>query len=358
MNKSSSPSLPHSLPHSQPQTQTQRHTHSLPPFLQNILDNIRKQKQFNAKEWIEDKTDKLNIYMRNAGLSACVIAVSGGIDSAVTYKLANYAMNKVNSPIKKVLGLALPIKSTEKVWTRALNLDTCKDCNRIYAECSSTNESQELITNGMEIYNQLGSSISVLDQSSIFDDIIYEVRNKVALWNIPKDSQKFADGQLKSYMRTPINYYVAQLLSAAGLPAIVLGTGNKDEDRYLAYFCKAGDGVVDVQLISDLHKSEVFTIGKELNVPENILNAPPTADLWEGQTDEDELGFSYDFVELLLEYHDMSLEKQKDFKVSCILNDMKSETIGSVWDYFVENKTKAEKIHNRNKHKLNFPVNL
>ena len=60
-----------------------------------------------------------------------------------------------------------------------------------------------------------------------------------------------------------------------------------DEDGYLCYFCKAGDGVVDVQLIADLHKSEVFTVGKYLEVPEDILVAPPSADLWDGQTDEE-----------------------------------------------------------------------
>ena len=77
---------------------------------------------------------------------------------------------------------------------------------------------------------------------------------------------------------------------------MVMGTGNHDEDGYLGYFCKAGDGVVDVQLIADLHKSEVFKVGAVLGVPQSILSSPPSADLWEGQTDEDELGVTYDFV--------------------------------------------------------------
>lgn len=104
----------------------------------------------------------------------------------------------------------------------------------------------------------------------------------------------FADGQLRSYMRTPVGYYAAQLLSSHGFPCIVVGTGNLgmylatdcclelDEDGYLLYFCKAGDGVSDVQLIADIHKSEVFKVAKELNVPKSVLEAPPSADLWEG----------------------------------------------------------------------------
>ena len=85
-------------------------------------------------------------------------------------------------------------------------------------------------------------------------------------------SNDYSKGQLRSYMRTPINYYLAQTLSEQGYPAIVMGTGNMDEDGYLAYFCKYWDGAVDVQLILDLHKSEVFKVGKYLSIPKNILN--------------------------------------------------------------------------------------
>lgn len=74
---------------------------------------------------------------------------------------------------------------------------------------------------------------------------------------------------------------------------MVVGTGNlgeacgflinlADEDGYLLYFCKAGDGVSDIQLIADLHKSEVFKVAKEIKVPRSVLEAAPSADLWEG----------------------------------------------------------------------------
>merc|ERR1711982_45345 len=128
---------------------------------------------------------------------------------------------------------------------------------------------------------------------------------------------KFSTGQLKSYQRTPVGYYTAQLLTQQGFPCIVLGTGNYDEDGYLCYFCKAGDGIADVQLIADLHKSEVFTVGHHLKVPGEILNAAPSADLWDGQTDKDELGISYDFVELFTEYLRLSAEEQEKIKSEC-----------------------------------------
>merc|ERR1719297_373665 len=115
-------------------------------------------------------------------------------------------------------------------------------------------------------------------------------------------------------MRTPSAYYIGQLLSTKGIPTIVMGTGNKDEDGYLAYFCKAGDGVVDVQLIADLHKSQVFEVGNILGVPKSILTAAPSADLWDDQTDEDELGFPYDFIELWTTFLDFDEAKQKEIR--------------------------------------------
>jgi len=138
-------------------------------------------------------------------------------------------------------------------------------------------------------------------------------------------------------------------LSQSGYPCVVMGTGNYDEDGYLCYFCKAGDGVVDIQLIADLHKSEVFQVGKYLDVPEEILGAAPSADLWEGQTDEDEMGISYDFIELYIGYLRMTPEEQENMKNCC------SE---EAWQQFLHFEKIANDIHRRNAHKLNSPVNL
>ena len=149
-------------------------------------------------------------------------------------------------------------------------------------------------------------------------------------------------------MRTPTNYYASQLLKEQGFPAIVIGTGNKDEDGYLAYFCKYGDGAVDVQLISDLHKSEVFQVGKFLGIPESILEAPPSADLWEGHTDEEEMGFSYDFIEFYTGYY-LDLEDKITF-VNSLSDFSKAE--------FLRYEGLCVGIHNRNAHKLAGVINL
>jgi len=104
------------------------------------------------------------------------------------------------------------------------------------------------------------------------------------------------------------------------------------------------------QLISDLHKSEVFKLGKYLGIPESILEAKPSADLWDGQTDEGEIGVSYDFVELFAGWYlDLSAINRKAF-VESISDDARKE--------FEENKALCVKIHNANKHKLTGVVNL
>ncbi len=120
-------------------------------------------------------------------------------------------------------------------------------------------------------------------------------------------------------------------------------------DASFRYYCKAGDGVVDVQLIADLHKSEVFLVAREIGVPASILQAPPSADLWEGQTDEDELGMSYDFVELYIEH--LMLPKDERAKFVAGLDAESAELLASLGN-------KADEVHRRNNHKAGGPRNL
>eukprot|EP01006_Ploeotia_vitrea_P024376 TRINITY_DN57167_c0_g1_i1.p1 TRINITY_DN57167_c0_g1~~TRINITY_DN57167_c0_g1_i1.p1 ORF type:complete len:302 (+),score=68.37 TRINITY_DN57167_c0_g1_i1:51-956(+) len=289
--------------------------------LQAALEDIRSKRAFNAADWIEKKCKMFNEWMKNAGLKGCVVNVSGGIDSAVTLGLCMKASKMEGSTIEKVLGICQPIKSTESVWKR-----------------------------GLDAIEKFGAISTTIDGTGTFEAMSKQIEDEMKAKGVPiSDKQGFARGQLKSYLRTPVAFFAAQSLNASGIPSVVVGTGNKDEDGYLCYFCKAGDGVCDVQLINDLHKKEVFTVAKELGAPESIIVAPPTADLWEGQTDEDELGFSYDFVELWTTY--LAYDEAKQAELKAKLGDeakAQFETLGAA----------AAKVHNANKHKLNFPVNL
>nr|AGU68136.1 NAD+ synthase (glutamine-hydrolysing) [Strigomonas oncopelti] len=288
----------------------------LHPELLHALEKFRAQRHFNAAEWVEVKCSKLNEYMRRCGLKGCVTSISGGIDSAVVLALCARAMRMPDSPIQKNIGLCQPILSSE--WA---------------------------LQRGKENIAACGATEVVVDQTELHTALSTLIEQAVGI-----TGKDFARGQLRSYMRTPPGFYVAQLCSQEGVPAIVMGTGNKDEDFYLGYFCKAGDGVVDVQLISDLHKSEVFQVAAVLDVPLNTRSAAPSADLWQAQTDEEELGFPYDFVELFTGWYRMQTETAKMGFLEQLSAPAREQ---------FERYTKAcEDVHRRNAHKLHGQVNL
>jgi NAD+ synthase len=90
-------------------------------------------------------------------------------------------------------------------------------------------------------------------------------------------------------------YYFANQLNY-----LVCGTGNKSE-LMLGYFTKHGDGATDILPIGGLLKKQVRNLAKELRIPQCIINKPPTAGLWPGQTDEGEMGISYRELDDILE---------------------------------------------------------
>lgn len=279
--------------------------------LQELLADVRKKRAFSPSTWVTKKVDTLNQYAKSSGITGCVVNLSGGIDSAVTFALLSRAKATENSPITKVLGIAQPISSTASIQNRTYELSS-------YGE------------------------IITVDQTEIFKSLASVVEDACGI-----RGKEFARGNLKSYMRTPVAFYVTQLLSQKGIPSVVVGTGNYDEDGFLYYFSKAGDGVSDIQLIHDLHKSEVFKVGRYLGIPDSILNAPPSADLWEGQTDEAEIGASYDFVELYV-----TVEKDNELKKKLAAMSpeakLQYERVGTL----------LQNVHLKNCHKEVFPLNI
>ncbi len=93
---------------------------------------------------------------------------------------------------------------------------------------------------------------------------------------------------------------------------LVAGTGNKVEDFGVGFYTKYGDGGVDIAPIADLMKSEVYALGRELGISDEILTALPTDGLWEdNRTDESQIGAGYDELEWAMTYAAMTEEEQK-----------------------------------------------
>lgn len=282
--------------------------------LETKLELIRKNKNFNAKKYIDDKSKILNKYMKKSNLSACVVAVSGGIDSAVVLSLVNYASRQENSPIKKIVPLLLPISNSVGI----------------------TNQ-DSATKRGENLCKSLNLHPYIIDLGIINAEITKLVEEKLDI-----TASSWAIGQLGPYSRTPILCYTTSLLTQEGFNAITVGTTNRSEFSYIGYVGKFSDEAVDIQLISDIYKSEVYLVAKELNVIDDIIKATPSGDMYDSRTDEMVFGASYDFLELYLEFLNLSKQEQTEF-----LKNLDKESLNK-FDFYSNN---IENLHKYNLHK-------
>ena len=209
---------------------------------EKVIDHIVK--------WLKD-------YATNAKVNGFVVGVSGGIDSAVTSTLCA----KTGLP---TLCLEMPIHQAKSHVSRA----------------------HEHI---VQLKNRFGN---VTDERVDLTPVFEEFKTEVSL----KGKQKTVDMALantRARLRMTTLYYHAGLLDR-----LVAGTGNKVEDFGVGFYTKYGDGGVDLSPIADLLKSEVYTIGEDLEVPNSIMNAAPSDGLFgDARSDEDQIGANYDELE-------------------------------------------------------------
>ena len=158
---------------------------------------------------------------------------------------------------------------------------------------STTTPTEDKI-HGVEIAQTLGIDYKEIAIDSILNEYL-------SMTQLEEDT--LAIGNLKARIRMSIIYYYANSNNY-----LVSGTGNKSE-ILIGYFTKYGDGACDIEPIGDLYKNDVYKLAEFLDVPEEILEKPPRAGLWTNQTDEDEIGMSYDLIDQIL-----YLYTEKDLK--------------------------------------------
>ncbi len=192
--------------------------------------------------------------VRESSTGGIVVGMSGGIDSAVVAVLAGQACGG------NVLGLIMP--------------------------CYSSNVDEK---DALLIANKYNINTQRVELAGIYKDYL----------GVLQESNRVVMANLKPRLRMTVLYYYANMMNY-----LVAGTGNKCEIM-LGYYTKYGDGGADILPVGGLLKSEVRELAAELDIPERIINRIPSAGLWKGQTDEGEMGLTYDEIERII----ISIEK-------------------------------------------------
>lgn len=197
--------------------------------------------------------DFLRDEIRNAGFTKGVIGLSGGVDSAVAAFLAAEALGKEN-----LFAVMMPYKTS----------------------------SPESLSDAKSVVDVLGVHTETVEISPMADAYIDK---NAGMSNVRK-------GNIMARQRMIVLYDVS-----AREQALVIGTSNKTE-ILLGYGTQFGDTACAINPLGDLYKTQIWQLAEALGVPKKIVEKKPTADLWQGQTDEGELGFSYKLADQLLYY--------------------------------------------------------
>ncbi len=210
----------------------------------------------NTKQKIDHIAEFMTNYVKASHTSGLVVGLSGGIDSSVAA-----AIMKIAFP-NNSLGVILPIKSIKN--------------DEVYAR---------------KLAEKIKLDTMTIDLSETQDALLTRTTE---LLKPSADLIRLADANLRARLRMSTIYLVAGMRNY-----LVVGTDNAAE-IYTGYFTKYGDGGCDIMPLSNLLKSEVYEIARYLDLPREIIERPPSAGLWEGQTDEGEMGITYDEIDAFL----------------------------------------------------------
>jgi len=226
-------------------------------------------------------------YFWKNNVNKAVIGLSGGIDSALSARLVSDAIGKEN-----LRALIMPVKGLS---------------------------SEENVKDAIELCNSIGIEYYLI----YINDFIKEFKR--FRWQT-----KIAKMNTLARIRAVILYNYAN-----SKKSLVIGTSNKTEIM-LGYFTKYGDGAVDIEVISDMFKTEEIKLAKFLKIPQKIIKKTPTAELYHGQTDEDELGGTYaEIDDILIKLDKKQKIDKKNTLVKKIIKRMKDNEHKNKLPHFI-----------------------
>ncbi|MEK3732134.1 MULTISPECIES: ammonia-dependent NAD(+) synthetase [Paenibacillus] len=229
---------------------------------EQIIAELGVKPAINVEEEVRKRVDFLKSYVKNAGASGLLIAISGGIDSAVTAGLCKRATDELTQEGNqeyKTLGVFQPYGEQA-------------DIADSYAVAKAFDLKYTVETNIEEAVNE----------------IALEVEHSLKNIGVNQHISIPGKGNVKARVRMVMQYALAFEQNL-----LVVGTDHASE-AITGFYTKWGDGAVDITPLTSLNKRQVRQLASYLGVPQSILDKAPSAGLWEGQTDEKELGISYD----------------------------------------------------------------
>lgn len=229
---------------------------------EEIIAKLGVKPQIDVDEEIRKRVDFLKSYVKKSGAAGLLIAISGGVDSAVAAGLCKKATDELKAETGldyRTLGVFQPYGVQE-------------DIEDSYAVAKALNLEYTVETNIQDAV----------------DEIALEVEHSLKSIGVHRHLSIPGKGNIKARTRMVIQYALAFEQNL-----LVVGTDHASE-ALTGFFTKWGDGAVDITPLSSLNKRQIRMIARRLGIPEKIINKAPTAGLWEGQTDEKELGISYE----------------------------------------------------------------
>ena len=251
-------------------------------------------RNINLKKEKQKIIEFIKTYFKDAGFSKGIIGLSGGVDSSLVAFLAVESLGKDN-----VIGVLMPYKTS----------------------------SQDSFDDGKLVAETLGIKYFIREITPMVDAYFD---------NYDQNADLLRKGNMMARARMCTLYDLA-----AKEHALVLGTSNKTE-LYLGYVTQFGDAACALEPLGCLYKTEVWKLAEMVGVPENIINKTPTADLWEGQTDEGELGLSYTDADEIL----YSIYEKKESIKELIKQGLEKEQVQHIIS-----------LVNRNRFKQSIPPN-